>query len=365
MVAADATVITTNTNTSTNITSGNSDVEVKDVVKDAKVKVKVKGLVKTCIGKPYSVERYYMLSEIEQNAIRPIYLNDYNDKNNQIESESDSEDSSLSLVSPYATTSTSTKHNTNTNTNTTDNNDECLYFGIVNHPRAAPGLESCLDSIMIGSKDRRRIQKRQRQRRRRLVLDSGSSNRLVDSGSSNESCGTSNGINDNLKTRSTTTGSFNNDDKSCITMVCNCLDDLIGFDEEGETDAVQNVFQSRSSSSFYSQEDFDSNENEHEHEHEHDEPPILEFAENAHQYWRVHIAGLTTTAEPTIEKEEIEIQKYNNDSYSNNNTSSIKSNTTKYVVVDDSNSDINNKLVTVMVWITVLLIGYISYYIGK
>ena len=37
--------------------------------------------IKTIRGKPFSVERYYMLSEIEQQSLLPVYLDEYPDDN--------------------------------------------------------------------------------------------------------------------------------------------------------------------------------------------------------------------------------------------------------------------------------------------
>jgi hypothetical protein len=433
-------------------------VKVHDEVHDEVIQVKVK----TNIGRPYSVERYYMLSEIEQHAIRPIYLNDYdnNDNNNNDNDNNSGDDNDNGDLPPYiilyllwdycncnATTTTTsesasqsasapapqsqsqhpllstaesycdiivrnaidkleklllvTAATSTAATSTpnvyividmlipswspeekevaaetlgtdTNNNPEQWYItiaeelarntlllvvnnnerqerqkkqkkqavikisgvtvGIVNHSRAAPGLESCLDAIMIGSKDRRR---------RLLHMNDGSSG----SGSGSSSSGSSsnsNGINDNLKTNNA-----NTNNKSCIGIVCNCLEDLIGFDEEGETDAVQNVFQSRSVATMMIKPQTESHD-------EHDEP-IIEFAKCAHRYWRVHIAGLSAD-EPTTVEEEIENKRNDPNTAINNNNNN---NNNKYDDIDD------NKLVTLMVWITVLVIGYISYYIGN
>uniref|UniRef100_A0A7S4EGZ0 Uncharacterized protein n=1 Tax=Pseudo-nitzschia australis TaxID=44445 RepID=A0A7S4EGZ0_9STRA len=365
--------------------------------------------VRTTLGKRYSVERYYMLSEIEQNSLDPVYLNDYDNKNNDksntinfppfvvlyltwnpanlYDNSNDSSNidrtesvfsfqkgpirgairklKSLLVASESAgartsstctdtrTKATSTaalslspspssprvyvvidmlvdaKNNnsdddesTNTNTrreeyqklvpiaeqlassilldgNVNDDNDGVgndnttsrlsssgmdlagVTVGLTDHPRAAPGLESCLEAISIGSRDRRKY---------------------------------GNIANNN-----------NDNKKSCVGIVCNSVQDLVGFDEEGETDAVQDVMQSRTDAFIAWQKNANANANtnantKHQKSGVAGEPttddtndkgkgktaaaaissPLTNFAHEAHRYWRVHKAGLSP--EPTPEE---------------------------------------------------------------
>lgn len=69
-----------------------------------------------------------------------------------------------------------------------------ITIGIANHKRAAPGLDACLGVINHGARDRRRIGR---------------------------------------------------DVKSHVGLIAMAPDDLLGLDEEGETDAAQNVLQTR------------------------------------------------------------------------------------------------------------------------
>eukprot|EP00536_Pseudo-nitzschia_multiseries_P005027 jgi/Psemu1/323712/estExt_fgenesh1_pg.C_900020 len=137
-----------------------------------------------------------------------------------------------------------------------------VTVGLTDHPRAAPGLESCLEAISVGSRDRRKY------------------------------------------------GSIRGDGsihKSCIGIVCNSIRDLVGFDEEGETDAVQGVMQSRTEASRHHN---DPGTGTAEGEapvpalalaltHTH---TLSHFANEAHRHWRVHTAGWTPN--PTPEEEE-------------------------------------------------------------
>ena len=360
--------------------------------------------VRTTLGKRYSVERYYMLSEIEQNSLDPVYLNDhdnndnYNDNDNintikfppfvvlylvwnsaNSDSNSDRTESMISFrkgpvrgairklksllaasASAEARTS-STRSSTrtasspssprvyvvidvlveakNNNSDDDDDDDESsntstrreehqklvpiaeqlassilsdgngnnndnvdndnvsndntasrlspsgidlagVTVGLTDHPRAAPGLESCLEAISIGSRDRRKY---------------GSNNR-------------------------------NNDNKkSCVGIVCNSVQDLVGFDEEGETDAVQDLMQSRTDAFVVWQKKTNAIANtKHQKSSVTGEPttddtndkgkrqtaaavssssPLKNFAHEAHRYWRVHKAGLSP--EPTPEEKRL------------------------------------------------------------
>jgi hypothetical protein len=144
--------------------------------------------------------------------------------------------------------------------------------GLADHPRAAPGLESCLQAIAVGARDRRR--------------------RFGGSSTDNSEHHT------HVEKRRR---------KSCVGIVCHSLQDLVGYDEETETDAVQGVMQSlthvslaattndatnrippspispssSSSTSSY-------------------RPPIVDFAHKAHRHWRVHMGGLPP--DPTSEE---------------------------------------------------------------
>mmetsp|Transcript_1777 Transcript_1777/g.4664 ORF Transcript_1777/g.4664 Transcript_1777/m.4664 type:complete len:369 (-) Transcript_1777:35-1141(-) len=116
-----------------------------------------------------------------------------------------------------------------------------VTVGLADHPRAAPGLESCLEAISIGSRDRRK---------HGATRGDGSCQ------------------------------------KSGVGIVCNSVQDLVGFDEEGETDAVQGVIQSRTEAALPDKGEAS---------------PLVEFARGAHRYWRVHTAGWTP--EPTSEEQ--------------------------------------------------------------
>lgn len=293
--------------------------------------------VRTNIGKPYSVERYYMLSEIEQKSLHPVYLNNYggiSDTNwdhdadfpafiilyflwNSIphENKRDAADRfrrdtvggamrklkhlweksrakggpkphqdapRVYVVVDMLVESSSSSDARDKDVLRREKFQEHIKIveqfasaillaegavhldgvstGIADHPRAAPGLESCLEAISFGSRDRRRH-------------GSGS----------------------------------NNECKSCVGIVCNSLEDLVGFDEEGETDAVQDVIQYRTHAKI--------KETHRVGEVDRGETPLEEFAQEAHRYWRVHIAGLP--AEPTPEEKKAYAQF---DSNSNQST---------------------------------------------
>ena len=151
-----------------------------------------------------------------------------------------------------------------------------VTVGVVDHPRAAPGLEACLETILYGAKERRQC--------------SGST------------------------------------DKSAIGVVCPCDADLLGYDADSETDAVQNVFQACSSSMITIQ-----------------NAPIDRrtiFATKAHDHWQ---------RKKTIASEE---RPHRNARSNNNNNPG-----------DTPTSD-NTTVVTMMVWSAALLIGVISYYLS-
>ena len=71
---------------------------------------------------------------------------------------------------------------------------EGITVGVANHKRAAPGLDACLDVINLGAHDRRKIGR---------------------------------------------------DTRSHVGLMALSADDLLGLDEGGETDAAQNVLQTR------------------------------------------------------------------------------------------------------------------------
>ncbi len=325
--------------------------------------------VNTIMGKHYSVERYYMLSEIEQHALRPVYLNNYFENNDSLgEAEtvatasSETEDYSCQLPpyivlyllwncsddnknsdseeetaesfqkgplegalqkleslsekidqyreknDPDSKQEPSLPQNvfvvvdaliwsdgdemdkaSNNNNNDSDtqrearfrkhltivqalaktvlhaehNSDRIRLFGatlgLADHARAAPGLEACLEAIMVGGKDRRR-----------------------------------NGL-----------------PKSCVGIVCHSLEDLVGYDEETDTDAVQGVMQSLTHVSYSKKsnvEPMDKNskqeqqqeQQQQQQDQDQQQSPFLEYARKAHRYWRVHKAGLSP--EPTPEE---------------------------------------------------------------
>jgi hypothetical protein len=157
-------------------------------------------------------------------------------------------------------------------------------LGLADHPRAAPGLESCLEAISVGARDRRR----------RFGGGGGSST-------------------DNSEEESE-----NARRKSCVGIVCHSLQDLVGYDEETETDAVQGVMQSLTHVSFANNGKAPAtstnktatggggNEDENENGAKSTpsppsyRPPILKFAHKAHKHWRVHKGGLPP--EPTPEE---------------------------------------------------------------
>jgi len=217
---------------------------------------------------------------------------------------------------------TETKLNTSTSTTTTTtsyNNINLLGMtvGIVNHPRAAPGLESCLDAIMIGSKDRRWY---------RNYNTNNNMDKIQNSFHSTcSNYARTDGINKS-----------NEKGKSCVGIVSDRLEDFLGFDTDGETDAVQNVFQSRSSLVL------DTNNDDEVAVEVEGVEPILKFANQAHKYWRVNKIGLP--AEPTL----AEIQR---------------STTTTTTSETRSKEEENNTLVTIMVWLTAIGIGLLSYYL--
>lgn len=305
----------------------------------------------TVMGKNFSVERYYMLSEIEQHALKPVYLNDYfanndslgegetvatisseiedyrcelppfivlyllwncsDDKNSDSDEEtaelfqkgplegairklesltekidqyrekndpdskekqslplniyvvvdaliwSDGDEKNenpdtqrethfrkhLAIVQALAKTVLLSEHNQNRIR-------LCgATLGLADHARAAPGLEACLEAIMVGGRDRRR-----------------------------------NGL-----------------PKSCVGIVCYSLEDLVGYDEETETDAVQGVMQSLTHVSFSKK---SKDETPIDNNSKQQQSPFLEYANKAHRYWRVNKAGLSP--EPTPE----ELQAY-------------------------------------------------------
>lgn len=322
--------------------------------------------VYTCMGKNYSVERYYMLSEIEQHALHPVYLDDYfasdnesetievetvatatseteghqrelppfvilyllwncnsggqtasnksaeeqaesfhtnhvekallklqslsetkeNSKDHQMKQRSvylvvdallwsDGEENEaikdannnsrvretrfreqLAVVEALAKRISLKSNNTSSEKERTD--DTCLRLmgatvGLADHARAAPGLEACLEAIMFGSKDRRRYGNQSKRTTNEIV-------------------------------------------KSNIGIVCNSLQDLVGYDEETETDAVQGVMQSLSHAVLANEstvEISDSIINNR-------RSPMLEYADKAHRHWRVETAGLSP--EPTPEE---------------------------------------------------------------
>jgi len=318
--------------------------------------------IKTIRGKPFSVERYYMLSEIEQQSLLPVYLDEYPDDNddqaairNRERSESNStqqtvetEDSGElyrhiqlpefailyllwdlggglgSTTHTWAAETYATKilkptlekykslaqkvhrakSGSNNSTATVQENDESfplhiyvvidvlfwqvdddsnigqkvahhltqtilndssiiqsmdgVTVGYANHVRAAPGLEACLDSIMLGTKDRRRF---------------GSE----------------------LK------GSH----KSCVGLICHSLQDLVGYDAETETDAVQGVDQELNHGVLLKRDG--QQQPLHDDDVDDFQPPIGIYARDAHKHWRVHKANLTP--EPTLEELEAQQEK--------------------------------------------------------
>ena len=165
---------------------------------------------------------------------------------------------------------TSNNSNSNTNSNTSSTNQGITVslsgatVGLADHARAAPGLESCLQAIMVGGRDRRR-----------------------------------HGRSNNGETP-----------KSCVGIVCHSLEDLVGYDEETETDAVQGLMQSLTHAAFANRENagIKSNSNSS------PQSPILDYAHNAHVHWRVEKAGLP--AEPTPEEQKAH-EGYGSDKNSN------------------------------------------------
>ncbi len=334
--------------------------------------------VYTCMGKNYSVERYYMLSEIEQHALHPVYLDDYFASDNEsetievetvatatseteghqrelppfvilyllwncnsssvrpnagntsveeqaesfhtnhvekallkLQSLSETKENSKANVSNHQTKQRSVYlvvdallwsdgeedqaiNDDNSNSNSNSNSrvretrfreqlavvealakkialgsttttsekehkdDTCIRLmgatvGLADHARAAPGLEACLEAIMFGSKDRQRY--------------------------GNQNKRTSNDI-----------------VKSNVGIVCNSLQDLVGYDEETETDAVQGVMQSLSHVVLANKSTVESSNSSINNRRS----PILEYADKAHRDWRVETAGLSP--EPTLEE---------------------------------------------------------------
>jgi len=304
--------------------------------------------VKTIVGKNYSVERYYMLSEIEQHALRPVYLNDHFcpdntselmgegetvatvssetedyrcdippfiflyllwncsdtrssssseeraaksfqkgplegalnkletllERNEQYREKNDPDYQTSSFPSNVYIVVDALLWSGNGESNNdrekhfqkylaimqalaqkvlkSDHNDErlCLCgatLGLADHARAAPGLEACLEAIMVGVRDRRR-------------------------------------------------NSNNSNPKSCVGIVCHSLQDLVGYDEETETDAVQGVMQSLTHASFTNETTPPNDENDDDKQRS----PIIDYAHKAHRFWRVHKAGLSP--EPTPEE---------------------------------------------------------------
>ena len=361
--------------------------------------------IKTIRGKPFSVERYYMLSEIEQQSLLPVYLDDYPDDGNGIDidfyfdrrqrSESNStiqtvetEDSgelykNIQLpefailyllwdlghgtgdcIHTYAAEtyaqkilkptlqkykSLANKVHRAKNAETASQDEESpppnplniyvvidvlvwkvdddwpnsrnghsvahyltqtiledesinqnsisgVTVGYANHVRAAPGLEACLDAIMLGTKDRRRF---------------GSEN------------------------------SQNNSHKSCVGLVCHSLQHLVEYDAETETDAVQGVYQELNHGVFLSRDNKSQSsvrprdvgeiygtekkkaeimgerrrrpyrERRYKKMTAVFQPPIGKYAKDAHKYWRVHKANLPP--EPTQEELEALDQKPHSD----------------------------------------------------
>jgi hypothetical protein len=150
--------------------------------------------------------------------------------------------------------------------------------GLVDHARAAPGLESCLEAIAVGARDRRRW----------------TGSRGGSSSSSSE-------------------GNSSNAHKSCVGIVCHSLQDLVGYDEETETDAVQGVMQSLTHASFGAAKKpsdkhttagtltkADDTASSNSSSVPRYQPPIINYAQTAHRHWRVHKAGLPP--EPTPEE---------------------------------------------------------------
>ena len=136
-------------------------------------------------------------------------------------------------------------------------------LGLADHARAAPGLEACLDAIQLGEKNRR------------IVVSERTGNDKNDSDTAIE--------------------------KSCIGIVSHSLQDLIGYDEETETDAVQGVMQSLThASSTSSPEAGTAGGTGGETEKPSYRPPIMGYARDAHRHWRVKRAGLPP--EPTAEE---------------------------------------------------------------
>ena len=152
--------------------------------------------------------------------------------------------------------------------------------GLADHPRAAPGLESCLEAITVGAGDRRRH-----------------GHKRPGKASGKNAAGDDNDNSDNSASEDAIQIG-----KSCVGIACASLRDLIGVDASGETDAVQGLMQSHTHAvSVPSERGGDgkgsiaamaiapSTKTP--------PSPILEYAHGAHRHWRVHKAGLAP--EPT------------------------------------------------------------------
>ena len=113
---------------------------------------------------------------------------------------------------------------------------EGLVVGISNHPRAAPGLEACMNAVSVGGSDRRRYHLHHGQRQYSTVSSSS------------------------YATAHATTKSF-------IGLVTLQTEDLVGLEPEGTTDAAQGVWQRRISTEWGGQGNLQS------------------FATRAHQAW--------------------------------------------------------------------------------
>jgi len=134
-------------------------------------------------------------------------------------------------------------------------------LGLADHARAAPGLETCLEAIQTGARTRRIFAAMQKKKNE----EDGAEAVFVS-------------------------------EKSSVGIVCHSLADLVGFDEETETDAVQGVMQSLTHAS--------REEDDHEEagpataaDASSYRPPIRRYARDAHRSWRVRVAGLPP--EPT------------------------------------------------------------------
>lgn len=123
------------------------------------------------------------------------------------------------LIRVVATTATVTTTTLNTNTG-----EECetetqlrthidgMAIGLSSDFRAAPGLETCMDAILVGDAERRHFPKRTRTKKQ-----SSNTTTIIRNGREIEPS------------------------RSCIGIVTEFPDDLTGLDPVGETDAVQNL----------------------------------------------------------------------------------------------------------------------------